>query len=64
MSGFVVECPGCGSLFAVSGDPADYDWDSGVSLGGVAAVDCPGCGSPVEIEAQGIVTDVEVVVCG
>lgn len=56
----LVECPHCKEMIGVVEDVSDYDWNSGVSLKGLAEIRCPYCHEYMTVEATAIVVDVEV----
>lgn len=56
-----VECPYCDETVEVTNDVSDFDWNSGVSLSGIAKITCPYCHEEITVEATAMILDVEVV---
>lgn len=56
----LVECPHCKETLEVTQDVSDYDWNSGVSIKGIAEIRCPCCREYMTVEATAVVIDVEV----
>lgn len=57
-----IKCPSCGESFVATDDAIDYDWDSGVYLGGVKEFTCPYCRKNLTVYGQATVEIMEVVV--
>lgn len=56
-----IECPHCNETVEVTNDVSDFDWNSGVSLNGIASITCPCCYEEITVEATAMILDVEVV---
>lgn len=56
-----ISCPNCENLFPVTDAAEDYDWNSGVYIGGVREVTCPYCEKELTIYAHGFVSIQDVV---
>lgn len=61
MMGNEIECPHCDETVEVTEDVSDFDWNSGVSLNGIARITCPYCHEEITVEATAMILDVEVV---
>ena len=53
-----ITCPSCGNRFTATDDAIDYDWESGVYLGGVRELTCPYCRRDLVVYGQATV-DIE-----
>lgn len=57
----LVKCPKCHETLEVTQEVSDFDWDSGVSLNGIAVITCPYCHQEMTVEGKAQIYDVEVI---